>query len=172
MTYKFNKKITYSGDNENVLNFIIENSKSVSDSQRLSEGMAAVVGYVPTFGSINRYDRTEFNISKSDNSIVLNASLKYVTTFWFWLFFIIGAFTYIGWIIPVIIYFYHRGLVTKQVEKIIQNTYEHFNSTNPIVIKSEDNDQVESKLEKLFDLKNKGIITEEEFLTRKSKLLS
>ncbi|AFD06237.1 SHOCT domain-containing protein [Solitalea canadensis] len=62
-----------------------------------------------------------------------------------------------------------KALAQKVVD-VIQNGIHGFNTpSNTTNIQPEDN---LSKIEKLFELKEKGVLTEEEFIQQKSKLLN
>ncbi len=127
----------------------------------------------PTFGSINRSDRTAIEIKSVDSDIVLVANVTYKPSTWFWVFVVIGLFTTIAWVIPIAFYLYQKGMVKNGIEEVFNRTETEFRGENSTrsVTNAASSEDVFTQLEKLGALKEKGLLSDEEFASQKAKLM-
>ncbi len=146
-------------------------AQSVLNNDR---GILNVESINATFGSINRNDKTTVEIKEKDGDIVLVANVSYNPSGWFWVFFVCGLFTTVGWLIPVIFYFYQKNTVKTAIEEIFNRTETEFRNSSNIATKSSapvSLDDAAEKIEKLGALMEKGLLSKEEFEAQKAKLL-
>lgn len=73
-------------------------------------------------GSINRKDFTEVKIKKLNNGFLIKCHVYYKPSNFFWIFFILGVFSGILWIIPLIIYFYHKNLIKNAIKEVLKSS--------------------------------------------------
>jgi hypothetical protein len=150
--------------------------KNVSKSVQRTGDLLLVEYIGNTFGAINRMDASLIKLKENNGGYLLIAEVEYKPSLWFWVFVVLGLFSYVGWIIPIIIYFWHQSIVRKNIQNIFLRVKNEFDNPNIIpkssnIIESNKNVDDLGRLEKLYELKEKGIITEEEFITMKNDVL-
>ena len=95
-------------------------SNKVSRNDGESVGSSIVIESIEaTFGSINRKDITEVKISKKESGYLCVADVTYNPSVMFWILLIILLFTWIGWLIPIGMYLYHKKIVQEAIEKVL-----------------------------------------------------
>jgi uncharacterized membrane protein YciS (DUF1049 family) len=122
-----------------------------------------------SFGSINRSDDTNVSARPVEGGYIMVAETHYRPSFVFWLFFIAALFSYVGWIIPVIFYFYQRGTVKAALESLFKRVGDEF--VSPPEPAATQNGTI-ADLQALADLRAKGILNDEEFEREKLKVLA
>src|SRR5208283_2462645 len=99
------------------------------------------------------------------------ARVHYRPSVVFWIFFIIGIFLWlVGWLVPVGIYYFQKKTVQEGIQEVFTRVKNEFMSSR----EQKPNKQSQSdldQLEKLAALKEKGVITEDEFQAKKKELL-
>ncbi|MGL4981294.1 MAG: SHOCT domain-containing protein [Treponemataceae bacterium] len=125
-----------------------------------------------TFGSINRKDLTTIEVRQTDTGVLIIAAVNYSPSAWFWIFFICGLFTSVGWILPLIFYFHQKKTVkTSIIEVLTRLKHEYMGAAkSPASITPPKKTDYE-ELEKLSELLSRGILTQEEFEIKKKNLL-
>ena len=101
---------------------LINNFSEISRSVELNDSKLEINGIHDTFGSINRKDTTFVHITKLDKGFLVKCSVKYRPSVAFWIILILTLFTYIGWIVPIIMYLYHKTLVQNSVANVLKNS--------------------------------------------------
>lgn len=126
-----------------------------------------------TFGSINRDDRTVIEVREIEGEYLIVADISYQPSMWFWIFIIIGLFTWVFWAVPIVFYLLQKNTVRDAVKSCLERVKNEFQSTqsthSPVEIKPEVSNL--DNLERYGELLKKGLITEEEFQIKKKELL-
>ena len=158
-----------------ILNFLEsafrKNAENVSVNP---SGCLQVESINATFGSINRNDTTIVEVKEKDGDLLIVANVNYKPSIWYWVFVVCGLFTTIGWLIPVIFYFYQKNTVKTAIEEVFNRTETEFRNSNNTATKGNapvSLDDAAEKIEKLAALVEKGLLTKEEFDAQKAKLL-
>lgn len=151
----------------------LEQSFRKNSSNVSYNGDALIVETInPTFGSINRKDITTVDVKPKDNEILISAAVNYEPSIMFWIFFIVLLFTAVTWIIPIAFYLFQKKTVKTAIEEIFTRAEHEFkNSQNVSTASLSFSGDTATQLEKLADLKNKGVLSQEEFDAQKKKLM-
>ena len=175
MNYDLSRRFKTQASENDIIQFMEDSFRRTSDSVYNNGRILSVGGINTTFGSINRTDKTVVELKSKDNDALLVAHVEYKPSGWFWIFFICGLFTTIGWLIPIGFYFYQKNVVKDGIEEIFNRAETEFrdnkasSSTSEKAVLSED---ISVQLEKLAALKEKGILSDEEFASQKAKILA
>lgn len=151
-----------------ILDIIESKFKKISNQQkRLANDDGLVfISINASFGSINRFDKTTIFVNKRENGWTIKADVLYRTSLAFWIFIIIGLFTYIFWLLPIIFYLTQKGTVREEVQRTLNNIKAEYNNENSHVVNNN-----ADELLKLAELRDKNIITNEEFEEKKKQIL-
>lgn len=123
----------------------------------------------PTFGSINRKDTTIITIEEKTDGYFINAAVNYKPSVAFWIIFCILIFTWVLWLLPIIFFIYQKKMVKTAITEVFNRTKnEFFDSKKDNSIGEDDKF---TKLEKIGTLRDKGIISQEEFEKQKKEIL-
>ena len=173
MKFDVSRRFQTKNSEEEIAKFLEDLFRKNSNSANYNNGVLTVDLINPTFGSINRKDKTVIEIKPKDNETLLVANVEYKPSGWFWFFVICGLFTTVAWLIPIIFYLYQKNTVKTGIEEIFSRTENEFRETNKSssAASTEQPEDPVSKLEKLAVLKEKGILSEEEFIKQKQKIL-
>ena len=171
MKFEVSEIIKTKNDRAEILNALSNQFSKVSKSVLRQYNGFEVKRIEASFGSINRSDTSTISIQEKNEGYLLIADITYKTSIWFWIFFIIGLFTWIGWLLPVVFYMTQKNTVRKAVQDIFTRIKNEFQDNNYNINKVNLNSNSLDQLEKLHNLKEKGIITEEEFIIKKNELL-
>jgi hypothetical protein len=123
-----------------------------------------------SFGSINRSDTTIVELRTVDDGFLAIANVNYRPSFAFWVFIIIGIFSWVLWILPLVFYIIQKNTVREGIEAVFTRIKNEFNSLEGQRSKKQGQSDIE-QLEKLAALKEKGVVTEGEFQAKKKELL-
>lgn len=173
MKYELSEKIITNKSRIEVLNYLLmrfkENSEKIIEHNDFFESRMIN----STFGSINRDDTTFVYVKDVQDGLLIVAKVKYEPSVMFWILLLILIFTGFGWIFPIGFYFYHQSKVKEGIMDIFNRTKNEFHSTMDFHKKTpiDEGAMQIGQLEKLFDLKQKGIISEDEFNTKKKSIL-
>lgn len=130
----------------------------------------------PTFGSINRKDITNVDVRQKDGDMILTANVNYAPSVMFWVLFVVLIFTTICWLVPIAFFFFQKKTVKTGIEEIFDRTATEFVSSGisrkaPSAQMAISTDDVATQIEKLSGLVEKGLLTQEEFVVQKTKIL-
>lgn len=142
-------------------------AKSVDDDQ---SGFVAK-GVEATFGSINRTDRTIVRCAPAEGGAMIVADVHYKPSFAFWVILLLTLFSYVGWIIPIGFYLYQKSTVRSAVESALQKVHDELRRTTS-QIAGPSLSSTADELAKLADLRERGLLTDQEFAAQKAKLLA
>lgn len=168
MRFELSETISTNASKDEILNSLSVQLKKVSDSVCQKESVLAVEK-VEAFFSIFRSDFSIISLKENNNGFLLTAEVNYKPSGWFWFVFIFAIFTYVGWIIPLIFFFYQKRTVREAIQNVFTRVKNEFQNVNNVIVLPNTNDL--DQLEKLHSLKEKGIITEDEFNAKKKEIL-
>ncbi len=118
-----------------------------------------------SFGSINRNDTTSIVLEKSKHGFLAHAHLEYKPSFYFW-------FNCASPLFPLIMYFYfsQKRIVQDEIKEVFEQVNNKV-ATQGISKTKKQIDHNFEYLEKLNSLRKEGILTEDEFQTKKKEVL-
>jgi len=151
-----------------VLECLESQFKKISLSISRSGDTIIAKSLVATFGSINRDDTTTISLQKMDDGWLVVAETTYTPSVAFWILLVVLLFTYVGWLVPIVFYLYQQKMVRSAIEECFQRVKNEFDQQAK---SSSSGESAISSLEKLAGLKEKGFITEEEFIAKKKQIL-
>lgn len=143
-------------------------TKSAKNVERVGEGLR-VTTIIDTFGAINRNDTTTVSVRPVPGGQMVVAEVDYKPSLYFWILLLILLFTAFGWIFPVAFFFYNKTVVEKSIQATLQRVRNQFSIEGGAAAAPASD--VADQLEKLASLKERGLLTEQEFNDRKAKLL-
>lgn len=173
MNFEVSERVVTDKSESEVLDHAFIQFKKVSDSAKMKDGEIVAKSIEATFGSINRWDTTVISARRIDDGILIVADVHYRPSFAFWILLLLLAFTWIGWILPILFYLSHKSTVRKAVESCLQRVNNECSRTvrtshtAPVEVQPSAMDE----LAKLAELKERGFVTDEEFAAKKLQLL-
>lgn len=170
MKFEVSEKIISKVNKAIILDSLEEQFRKTSQSVVKSGEYLEAISIEASFGSINRSDNSIIKINGIENGYLLIAEVNYRPSVVFWIFIIIGLFTYIFWLLPIVFYLLQKQTVRENIENIFRRIKNEYGETDKEKTNSVANSDFE-QLEKLAALKEKGIITEEEFQAKKKGIL-
>jgi hypothetical protein len=173
MQFEISERIVTDRSATYVLDHALIQFKKVADSAKIcKDGQLVVKSIEATFGSINRADKTIVSAREVDDGVLVVADVRYRPSVAFWILLIVLAFTWIGWILPIIFYLSHKNTVRKAIESCLQRVNnECARAVRPIAAPAEAKASAMDELGKLAELKERGFVTDEEFAAKKLQLL-
>ena len=170
MRFEVSERITTRADKVELLTLLEDQFRKIASSvQRHGESLEAT-SIEASFGSINRRDRTLVELKPTNDGFVAIASVHYRPSVAFWIILIITFFTYVFWIVPIVFYLLQRQTVRNAIQEVFTRAKHEFQDlTGSAAVKRLTDLDL---LEKLATLRDKGTITEEEFLNKKKVLLA
>ena len=178
MNFDVSRRFSTQASLNEVVKFLEDSFRKTAETVANNGGTLTVESVNATFGSINRADKTIVEVKEKDSDTLVLATVEYKPSIWFWIFLVCGLFTTVGWLIPIAFYLYQKNTVKNGIEEVFNRTENEFRNSKGsarATISSSSatsgNEDVSSKLEKLAALKEKGILTDEEFAAQKAKLL-
>ncbi|MEO6113014.1 MAG: SHOCT domain-containing protein [Sphingomicrobium sp.] len=170
MHFEISERLVTSQSAENILRFAERQMKKVSRKADIKNGKLRVQSIEASFGSINRADDTTITIQQVQGGHIILSETHYRPSFLFWVFFILLLFTYVGWIIPLVFYFHQRGTVRDAIQSCIERIKNEFN-VNPMIHSAGSGGSYIDDLKKLAELRDAGVVSEDEFQREKANLL-
>lgn len=143
-------------------------AKSAKSTERVPGGLL-VKTITDTFGAANRDDTTSISLRPVTGGQMIVAEVNYKPSIFFWIMIVILLFTAFGWIFPIAFFFYNRTVVEKSIQATLQRVRNEFSNEGAPAAAQMGN--LADELEKLSILKDKGVLTEDEFTARKTRLL-
>jgi len=165
MRFEVSERITTTADKKDLVIKLTEQFNKISRAVIINDGVIEVKGIEASWGSINRSDTTRITINQCDGGYLLVADVHYRPSVALWIFFIILLFTYILWIMPIIFYIIQKNTVRNAIEHVFKRVANEYSRTGHNTELSLDD------LERLAALKEKGILTEDEFNQKKKEIL-
>lgn len=172
MHFEVSERLITNESPEAVIEFAQRQFSKISNKTRREGAQVTVRMVEASFGSINRSDVTRLTLQRTGGGYLLVSETNYRPSGWFWLFLIILLFTYIGWLIPIAFYLYQRGTVKAAIESAVNRIVNEF-SVSPVAVgvQAAAPSSKADELKKLAELRDSGVLSEEEFTSQKLKLL-
>lgn len=173
MNFNVSRRFQTKSSAEEITRFLEDSFRKSAEGIENNRGTLTVESVNATFGSINRSDKTVVETKARDDEMLLVATVEYNPSGWFWIFLIVGLFTTIGWLIPIAFYLYQKNTVKSGIEEVFNRAENEFRGsrTQSAGTKSLPAEDATAQLEKLAALKEKGILSDEEFAAQKAKIL-
>lgn len=172
MRYEVSERIATAWSDERVFDCLLEQFGKISDKIVEGHGSFVAKDIEATFGSINRTDRTEVTCRRTEDGVLVVADVTYRPSIGFWIILIVMLFTYIGWLIPVAFYLYQKGTVQKAIENALTRVRNEAMSGAAGASVLQHQASALDELEKLANLRDRGVLSDDEFETRKALLLA
>jgi uncharacterized membrane protein YciS (DUF1049 family) len=173
MEFEISEKINTGATKNDVLEILEKQFKKISVNVKRENDGLIVKSIEATFGSINRSDITQIDLKEKKSGFLCIAKVNYKPSIMFWVFFLLLFTTAIGWLIPIGFYLYQKKTVSEAIEKTFKRLKDEIEDSNTYISSNTENNlDYTEKLEKLFKLKEKEIISEEEFEEEKEKILN
>lgn len=172
MHFEVSERLITNESPEAVMEFAQRQFSKISDKTRLEGPQLTARMVEASFGSINRSDVTRVTLQRVGGGYLLVSETDYRPSGWFWLFLIVLLFTYIGWLIPIAFYLYQRASVKAAIQSAVSRIVNEF-SVGPMAVgvAAAAPSSKADELKKLAELRNSGVLSEEEFTSQKLKLL-
>lgn len=171
MRFEVSERVQTNADKEDILRGLEEQFKKVAQSVSRSGDTLNVKSVEASFGSVNRSDSATIDLREAEDGYLVVANVNYRPSVLFWIFVLIGLFTYIFWLIPIIFYLVQKKTVRSGIEEVFTRVKNEFMNASGKVRKKSKGPTDLDQLEKIGALKEKGLITEEEFQAKKKELL-
>lgn len=182
MTFEISERFFSGAPDQQVLGFLKDSFQKVSEGIVDNGASFTAKQLNATFGSINRADETTVSVSRRDSDLLVVASVNYKPSIAFWIIFIICLFSTVGWLIPLVFYFYQKKTVRDAVEEVFARTRNEFSGSREAASvpppiqdtawqQQAGGQEVAGQLERLGALVEKGLLSKEEFEAQKKKLL-
>jgi hypothetical protein len=171
MHFEVSERLITNESPEAVMEFAERQFSKIADKTRMDGGQLTVRRVEASFGSLNRTDFTRVSLQRVGGGYLLVSETDYRPSGWFWVFLIILLFSYIGWLIPIAFYLYQRGTVKAAIQSAVSRIVNEF-SVGPLAVGVQAGPSSKAdELKKLAELRDSGILSEEEFTSQKLKLL-
>jgi hypothetical protein len=102
------------------LSLVEQQFRKVSGHVVRSDQNVTATGIEASFGSINRSSRAVCSVRSNGSKGIITAEVEYKPSFAFWVFFIPGLFTLLGWLLPLAFYVLQKNTVRAAVEAVFQ----------------------------------------------------
>lgn len=171
MNIKLNEKIKTHLSEAQILTIIQSEFSHLSTAVHTDGGAVTARMIAPnTFGAINRQDVTHITLSPSADGFIVAADITIAPSTAFWFLCIFGLlFAWVLWIPVVIFYMMQKSTIVDAVQRALSNC--RIQCDTPAQGAQHQPASSLDEIEKLGSLKEKGLITEEEFTVRKAHIL-
>lgn len=159
--------ITQCSQNE-ILSELENQFRKISNSVYKSGQTIEAKSIEASFGSINRKDTSIVSLKKMDGGWLMVVDVNYRTSVAFWIILILTFFTWIFWLLPIAFYLIQKNTVRTAIMECLQRVKNEFDQSSKDV--SIGSSSI-SDIERLASLKEKGILTDDEFQAKKKQLL-
>lgn len=152
------------------MELVQEKFRPIASSAKITNGALKVASIHASFGSINRSDVTDVSLRKTDDGFLLVADVKYRPSVMFWVIFVVGVFTYVFWLLPIIFYLIQKNTVKSAIEDCFRSIKNETSTSQPFSPQPTSGSTAVADLERLGNLLQQGLITQEEFASQKQKV--
>lgn len=176
MNFEVSRRFQTQAAMQEITNFL-EDSFRKSAGTVSNNGRSLIVESInATFGSINRNDRTAVEVKEKDGDVIVIASVEYKPSTLFWVFLVLGLFTTVAWLIPIAFYFFQKNTVKNGIEEVLNRAETEFRGKKSSPSEAQkgsgiNTEDAVAQVERLAALKEKGILSDEEFAAQKAKVL-
>ncbi len=156
---------------EQLLDALSEAFSPISESVERGRSSVVAKQIENTFGSINRDDQTTLTLRQKSNGWLITAETEYKPSKWFWIILVITLFTWIGWLIPLGMYLYHKTLVKGGVENALRKVNDELEEDEVEQTTFSPKNTAVNEVQQLASLLQQGLITQKDFEAAKRKAL-
>jgi Host cell surface-exposed lipoprotein/Short C-terminal domain len=167
MKFEVSERMVTTADKNQVLVALQEQFRKVARSVSHQGETLEVKAIEASFGSINRLDVTLVELKAKDDGFLILASVNYRPSVAFWIILLITLFTWVFWLLPIAFYLMQKKTVRTAIADVFTRVKHEFQNSGGHMGSGTSLDQ----LEKLGALRDKGVLTEEEFQVKKKQLL-
>lgn len=174
MLFEVSERIPTGRDRQTVLALLEEQLTKIAEKVNRQGETLEVRSIEASFGSINRHDVTTVELRPAEDGFMAVASVKYRPSVAFWIIFVITLFTWVLWLVPIAFYLMQKKTVRSAIQEVFTRARHEFQSSTHSIAtggNSQAHPTYLVHLEKLAQLRDKGVITEEEFQDEKRKVL-
>jgi hypothetical protein len=172
MHFEVSQRLVTNESPDAVMEFAQRQFSKISSKTRLENGQLTAGMVEASFGSINRNDVTRVQLQRVGGGYLVVSETDYRPSGWFWLFLIVLLFTYIGWLIPIAFYLYQRATVKSAIQSAVDRIVNEFSvGPMPMGVQTTAPASTADELKKLAELRDSGVLSEDEFTSQKLKLL-
>ena len=172
MNFDVSERIQTSESKEKLLEVLEEKFRRVAAKVTKNNYVLMVENINPTFGSINRADISTVTIQEKNDGFFVNASVNYKPPVLFWVLLVILLFTTVLWLIPIGFFFYQKNMVKDGIAEVFSGLKNELSIEKASSNNTQKSNNSYVELEKLAELRDKGILTQEEFESKKKKIIS
>jgi hypothetical protein len=121
-------------DPESALSLLEMQLRKISGQVARSGQSITATRIEASFGSINRSSTAVCSARSNGSRGILTADVEYRPSLAFWIFFIMGLFTMLGWLIPLVFYILQKSTVRSAIEAAFRRvkTECEFNDFEPV----------------------------------------
>ena len=170
MKFEVSERIRSTASSEKIISAATAHFKKVSESVSRSGQSIIIESIEASFGSINRSDTTTITLQKTQGGHILLADVYYRPSVAFWIILVLTLFTWVFWLIPIVFYLTNKNVVRTAIEQCFKRIRDEFEQQSASLDSAPMVASLEA-LEKLAELKAKGIVTEAEFAEKKKQIL-
>lgn len=170
MNFEVSERIATAVAKEDLLNVLEAQFKKVSQNVKRHGDSIFAKSIEASFGSINRTDSTVIELKKVDDGFLAVACVNYRPSAAFWIILIITLFTWVFWLVPIVFYIVQKKTVKNSIQDVFIRVKNEFMGMREPQPKEQPKSEFE-QLERLASLKDRGVITEEEFQIKKKEIL-
>jgi len=173
MKFEVSERIQTSASREAILAELEAQLSKVSQRVVPDGNGFAAYGVECTFGSANRKDVTRVSLREVNGGVLVTGDAEYTPTLWFAFWFVLGFFCcLVGIVFPLFFFLSQRKTVESALKAVFSRVNNEFHENGAtaqqsIAAPSNNIDQ----LEKLAGMKERGLLSQEEFDAKKKELL-
>lgn len=172
MKFESSEKIRTTRSKEDLMNSLEEQLKKVSGKVKRVGDTLIATKMTMEVASGTRKDTTIFSLKQIDDGWLVVASSKYRPTVSLFIYILILLITAFLWIIPIVFYATDKKDVVEAIDASLKRMQKEFDVPFTIAPALNTTESNIDKLEKLVGLKEKGVLTEDEFNLQKNILLN
>jgi hypothetical protein len=169
MRFEVSERLRTGRSHEEVMGALEAQFRKIAGKTVRGTEMMTVGSIEPTFGSINRSDTTIVSVRSAEGGWLIVADVSYRPSVAFWVIVLLTIFTWIFWLIPIVFYLTQKATVRNAIVECLDRIKKEFDGTAPRAEPTRGTSI--SDIEKLGSLKEKGLITDDEFRAKKKQLL-
>lgn len=170
MRFEISERVTTTRSDKEIFAVLHEQFNKVARRVDIQDRRLKATALEASFGSINRKDDTIVSIKQVDRGCLLVADVHYRPSIAFWVFLLLGLPSGVGWVIPIFFYMVQKKTVTQAIRSCFERVKNEFEQSNAYAAPS--TNSLADAIEQLGRLKERGLLTEEEFTLKKQSLLA
>lgn len=170
MRFEISERVTTTRSDKEIFAVLHEQFNKVARRVDIQDKRLKATALEASFGSINRNDDTIVSIKQVDRGCLLVADVHYRPSIAFWVFFLLGLPSGVGWVIPIIFYMIQKKTVNQAIRSCFERVKNEFEQLGTYAAPSASS--LADAIEQLGRLKERGLLTEEEFTLKKQSLLT